>query len=768
LKVKRPPAGKSAVKPRAGVPAISKPSADLRRAESDNPAKFTTLFKNMRQGVFYQAADGSFIDVNPAALKMLGLTKREFLSRDSSRPQWLVIREDGSPLPGPEHPSMIALKTGKPVKDFVLGLPHGQRGETVWLSVNAVPEFRRGEKKAFRVAVTLHDLTAVKRGEVALSDMEIRYQALFSGSPFGIGIADAGARFLEVNKALCRMLGYSRKELIGRDVLGLTHPDERDLTAARFGDVAAGRSRGYRAEKRYLKKDGSPLWVQVTTIPVYSPAGAFLYGLGIIENIDERKKIEEAFRENRERYQGLFENIREAVAVYEAVDGGKDFVFRDFNPAAEAIEHVPRKTLIGRRVTEVFPGVEAFGLLEILRRVWSSGRTEAFPAHVYKDAHDPGTWRENEVYKLPSGEIVAVYRDVTERKRTENTLREDEARYRTLFESANDGIHLLRDSIFVDCNQRALEMFGCVDKSELSGLSPVDLSPPFQPDGQASAAMARAHIEAALSGVPQRFVWRHLRMDGSPFEAEIALNKVELENAVFIQAVVRDVSERNRAEEQIRQSLHEKETLLREVYHRTKNNMNVIGSMMSLRARALGDEKTTAVFREIENKIRVMALVHKKLYESKDLSRIDLRDYIAELTEQLIASHRDRDTALRADLDLTSIPVPIDIAIPCGMILNELFSNAAKHAFREAERGKIRIRLARADRDEIELDFADNGVGVPANFDFRAQSSLGLQTLIMLVEHQLQGSIRFEPGSDGGLACRIRIPEKPDPAGGSS
>ncbi|MDQ7826830.1 MAG: PAS domain-containing protein [Candidatus Eremiobacteraeota bacterium] len=108
-----------------------------------------------------------------------------------------------------------------------------------------------------------------------------------------------------------------------------------------------------------------------------------------------------------------------AVAVYGAVDNGEDFVFRDFNKAGELIEKVDRGSILEKRVTEVFPGVKEFGVFEVFQRVWRTGQAEYFPAALYRDEHDPGTWRENRVYKLPGGEIVAIYDDITERKRAE-------------------------------------------------------------------------------------------------------------------------------------------------------------------------------------------------------------------------------------------------------------------------------------------------------------------------------------------------------------
>jgi PAS domain S-box-containing protein len=345
----------------------------------------------------------------------------------------------------------------------------------------------------------------------------------------------------------------------------------------------------------------------------------------------------------------------------------------------------------------------------------------------------------------------------------ETRLRESEERYRTLFDTTDDAILVMNTNTVVDCNEGAVRLYGVSGKEDLIGRSPWDYSPLRQPDGCDSRAKALEAIAAAVAGKPQRFYWRNIRRDGSPIDGEVALNALTLGNEVYIQTIVRDIGDRIRAEEEIRRSLAEKETLLREIYHRTKNNMNVIGAMLSLRSRHLDDPKAADVFREIEEKIRGMALVHEKLYKSKDLHRIDLREYVADLSQRLAEGREAAGLVLDVKLDLEEIPVPLDVAIPCGMILNELFSNVFKHAFRGAARGGIRIRLARAGGGNIELLFGDDGVGVPGGFDFRNQPTLGLQTLIMLAEHQLKGVIRFE--GKPGLICRILFPDRSEAKG---
>ncbi len=212
---------------------------------------------------------------------------------------------------------------------------------------------------------------------------------------------------------------------------------------------------------------------------------------------------------------------------------------------------------------------------------------------------------------------------------------------------------------------------------------------------------------------------------------------------------------RQLAEERMKASLHEKDILLRELYHRTKNNMQVISSMLTLQASHHPDMPLTEFVADIEHKLEAMALVHEKLYQAKDLSRIRLDEYLDDLTQLLMQSHGIASSGISFERDMEQIAVLIDTAIPCGLILNELVSNTIKHAFPEGQTGTIRLSLLRDEGGEIELWYSDNGVGVPADFDFCSQQTLGFKTLFIIAEHQLKGHMTFN--GEHGLSCSLRF-----------
>ncbi len=214
-----------------------------------------------------------------------------------------------------------------------------------------------------------------------------------------------------------------------------------------------------------------------------------------------------------------------------------------------------------------------------------------------------------------------------------------------------------------------------------------------------------------------------------------------------------DVTERRRAEEAIERSLAEKEALLRELHHRTNNNMGVIIGLLDLQAEEARDATLRTAFTEMQDRIRAMALVHQKLYQSGDLSRINLREYVADLARHMIASYRVNQGEIAVSSEMEEVFVLIDTAIPCGLILNELISNALKHAFPGSASGSLRLGLGRRADGRIWLEVADEGVGPPSGFDPRRDGHMGMQTVFALGEEQLKGSVEFEMSS--GFACRV-------------
>ena len=222
---------------------------------------------------------------------------------------------------------------------------------------------------------------------------------------------------------------------------------------------------------------------------------------------------------------------------------------------------------------------------------------------------------------------------------------------------------------------------------------------------------------------------------------------------VYSIGTVQDITTRIKYEEQIKASLDEKEALLRELYHRTKNNMQVISALLGMRASSENSERVSDVFQEMENKIQSMSLVHDKLYEFQNLSSINLKAYITDLSKLMKDSYLLSDNCISFIMNLEDVSVLIDTAMPLGLVLNELILNAFKHAFPDNRDGEICISLHKLEDGTIELVVSDNGIGVAEDYDFINAPTLGIQTIFLLGESQLQGKIIFDGSS--GVKCTM-------------
>jgi two-component sensor histidine kinase len=210
---------------------------------------------------------------------------------------------------------------------------------------------------------------------------------------------------------------------------------------------------------------------------------------------------------------------------------------------------------------------------------------------------------------------------------------------------------------------------------------------------------------------------------------------------VALVGVAREITERKRIDEKVKASLKEKEVLLKEVHHRVKNNLQVISSILNLQGEKITNQEMLNLLRETQNRVRSMALVHEELYQSETLSWVDIGDYARRLSTTLFHSYRPEAVDLRLELDIGDVRVPVDEAVPCGLIINELLSNAMKYAFVGRRRGRVSVSFHQV-ADQFVLEVSDNGVGVPRGLDVNAAETLGLQ-LVATLTRQLRGSIEF-------------------------
>ena len=357
--------------------------------------------------------------------------------------------------------------------------------------------------------------------------------------------------------------------------------------------------------------------------------------------------------------------------------------------------------------------------------------------------------------------ILGVARDVTQlreaRRKVADDGRRDEHAAPTpeldgFLDLAPDAIIGARDDGHIAFVNRQAELVFGYTRAELVGRSIDLLLPERDRVAHAEHRLDYSHNPRTRLMSPGKRRVTGLRRDGTEFPVEVSLSVVRVKGGPTTLCMVRDVSERERIEASLLDAIREKEALLREIYHRVKNNLQVVSSLLSLQAEDVHDKRDAELFRESQGRVRAMALVHEKLCQSGSLAQIDAREYIEDLVRKIRQVQRvGAHVTVRVEVEPCSCPV--DVAIPAGLILNELFSNAIKHAFPGGTAGEIVVSLRIGPPGHMAMIVRDDGIGMST--DAPARRSLGL-SLVGILTKQLGGEFVIQPASEsGGTEARV-------------
>jgi len=382
-----------------------------------------------------------------------------------------------------------------------------------------------------------------------LRESESKFRDLAEKATVGIYLAQDGV-FKYVNAMAAKILGYTVEEMTygmgPKDVV--FHEDwpivEENIRRRTSGEISSSYS-----EFRMVTKNAEMRNVEVyTSQTTYHARPAII---GTLIDVTERKRAQEALEKSERRYRGLFESLRDGF-VSVSMDGR----FVETNSAFQSMVGYSRKELLNLPHTKTTSRKwHAFEDRIIKNQVLKRGYSDIYEKeYVRKDgtvfSAEVRAYLERDKDGIPV-EMWALARDISERKKAEKALKEGELKYRTLFESANDAIFLMKDNVCIDCNAKTLALFGCT-KRQMIGQKPFAFSPQTQPDGSESSGKVAEKIKAAMNGTFQFFEWRHCRSDGTPFDVEVSLNSIELEGELLLQGIVRDITVRKQYEEELR------------------------------------------------------------------------------------------------------------------------------------------------------------------------------------------------------------------------
>jgi PAS domain S-box-containing protein len=628
------------------------------------------------------------------------------------------------------------------------------------------------------------------QANAALRESERRYKTIFDYAGDAIFINDLEGHILEVNQIGCQRLGFSREELIGLTPHRIVTADQVEQVSTRLARL---RERGYASfETTHLTRDGRTVPVEINARRItYEGSPAVL---NVARDITERKIAEKAIdnaytalRESETKFRSLVE--KSPVGIVLTDESG---MVIEWNETAQNIYGIPPEKVLGRPIWDVrldsYPRhlrtpefstrlensirdflqtgqadflyrpeerelIRPDGQVRYIQRIRFPIRTRKgfLLATTVVDVTDH-TLAEREVERYRQKLEAMVSERTLELQYRSVELRESEERYRALVNQSPLTIMVVQDGRFVFVNPAAAKKLGYENAAELIGHEATEVA------ASESLELIRARIaqvELGKSNPPM--VIQFQTPAGEIVFSESASSPIFYEGHQATLVVGQDVTDRIRYEQQLEASLAEKEVMLREIHHRVKNNLNIIIALIDLQKATQTDPQVLQVFKELQMRAQTMSLVHESLYHSPSLAEVDFAGYLHTLIAYLYSAYGPTGQGEQQTIDLRieaeNIPLRIETAIPCGLIVNELLTNALKYAFppafQEDTRRKpvVTVRLekhcAEKDCEYLALSVADNGVGLPPDLDWRTAQTLGLQ-LIQVLSRQLGADLRLD------------------------
>lgn len=604
--------------------------------------------------------------------------------------------------------------------------------------------------------VLCNDITEKIKVESELKESETRYRNLFEDNPMPMMIFDLHTlKLLAVNEAAEVHYGWTRDEFLDMTVKDIRPPEDVQAAVGYIKGMDEGLDKV--GVWNHRKKDGSVIQVDITSHSlIYEGKNA---QLALCQDVTERIKAEEVIRKSEEKFRLLADNVTDVIWIL-----GLDFRYKYITPSVTTLRGYEPEELIGCSLMDLLSPesrervLEEYGEELQAEEEGNSDPNRSVTLELEQQCKDGSTiWTEVRVRFLRDSEgvaqgLVGVTRDISEKKRAEEALRESEERFRTSFMTTPDSISIHKgpEGVFVDVNE-AFESITGYSREDVIGREANEVHIWDDP-----ADRMRFVEILNRDGKVQNFGAKFRMKNGAARSGLLSATAITLQGERHHISITRDITDVKMAEERVKSSLREKEILLKEVHHRVKNNLQVISGLLNLQAQHITEPGAKEVYKESQNRVITMGLIHEELYQSKDLAQVDFGAYIQSLSTNLLASYGKAQGDIDLVIDVEHFEMIVDTAIPCGLIVNELITNSLKHAFPTDEKGELRIEFHSTGDGMYRLTVADSGVGLPGDFDFRKSKSLGLQ-LVTVMTDLLGGTI--ELNRDGGTVFTITFRE---------
>ena len=597
--------------------------------------------------------------------------------------------------------------------------------------------------------------------EKELMESRNEFMGYFNMNTVGMSVISPDKKWIRANERLCSMLGYSQEELSSMTWTQITHPDDLPEVINLFSGMLSGQLNKYEIRKRFISRDGRPIYTLAHVTCRRNTKGAAKYILASFVDLTEQNRMERDLLDRERRYSALLKNL-------------PGMVFRSSPAERHTMEFISDgcHDLTGYSPRELFEN-NSQTIMDLVvpefRDELKAGRERALAEGknfegeyqiICADGSLKWVWEHGRGIK--GSEKTPIYyegyiEDITERKLVEIVLHHREEKFDKAFHNAPliMTISEIGDGMYLEVNNMFEKKFG-FPREEALGRTSIGLELITPEDRARMIDTVRKDGRAA--GLEIIYYAKSKKPIMCLYHGEV----ITLDGKKCLLSLIHDITDIKMAEQKLRdseerisRSLREKEVLLAEIHHRVKNNMQIVTSLLSLQSDLIEDDSARDSFRECICRIQSMALVHEKLYNSDDMASINFHEFISDLADKIFFSAGSEGGRIRKSISADESIIGIDLAIPCGLIITELLTNALKHAFPGGRDGDVHIGLKKLKSGYFVMTVRDNGIGIDSDDCLEKNSTLGFTLLNALVK-QVKGDLKIS--AKNGTEIKVKFP----------
>jgi PAS domain S-box-containing protein len=653
-------------------------------------------------------------------------------------------------------------------------------GEEVWLENNLVPISNSKGKISFFINI-LRDITEQKEADIEIENQYFNYRNLLDNSPVAYVIHDHGV-CLYVNNALLHLVKIKNKnQVLGKFMLDFFKPSDRKRGMERIHEIYQNKKDNNKFFS-YTIKDANKNDVEIEIKSVQIKFNNKDCILSLVNNLTEQrqrenekvrvqiaettnKQLQKEIKERKDAEKNLTDKTAHLSAIFESsthliwsvnehlevTSFNKNFLYTVklqhgivIKPGYKIDEHLLRNReeyvqFWYTKYAEAFKGKK----LEFEKEDINNGRK------VFRKVFINPIFNETNEVK----EISCIASDITDSKIYEQKLLNQTGKLSAIFDSSHHYIWTIdAEGKLTSFNKNYYDLITSIYNTK--PFVGIVLNRGALANDKEYTELLQFHYDKSFNGLATSFEIETRDKDNKHVYLEVFFNPIyENGKVVEVSGIAHNITEKKHVQQRMEISLKEKEVLLREVHHRVKNNMQVISSILNLQSSYVSDEYALTLLKECQNRIKTMAYIHESLYQNKSFTSVNFSDYVHTLVNNIVQSYSASAEKIKLEMNIEKISLSLDSSIPAGLIINELITNAIKHAFPGNKQGIISFNL-RCENNFVFLELKDNGVGFATGIDFENSHSLGLQLVNTLIE-QIEGELKFKSKKDIGTEVLV-------------